>query len=69
MHGIDHYREAERLLCEADEVLGEAVPLLISAAQVHATLALASVGLGLHLPAFRPVPDSPLKGRNEGPNQ
>lgn len=44
--GPDHYRTAEDLLVQADELAaeygGEAGQMLIAAAQVHATLALAA---------------------------
>ncbi|QOC56061.1 hypothetical protein SEA_CLOWN_63 [Gordonia phage Clown] len=45
--GPDHYREAERLLAGADETIAnlppeERVVVLMSQAQVHATLALAA---------------------------
>lgn len=40
MNGPEHYRQAELLLSEADIVPSGDVPMVLQAAQVHATLAL-----------------------------
>jgi hypothetical protein len=43
--GSDHYRKAERLLAEADGLIGEPAGRLIATAQVHATLAHTAVAV------------------------
>lgn len=42
MNGPDHYRQAEKLLREAEYIVGSDVLVCVSLAQVHATLALAA---------------------------
>lgn len=60
MNGPDHYRSAELLLAEADNIAenGGDMGQMLAAAQVHATLALAAAtAMAAPLQGYEPVDD------------